>query len=86
MLKLGVIHYNWPGSDLEAFVQRASQIGYQYCELRIGDIWDGDPGTGEKTAEKTQRLLEKYGMQASAVDAGNDFLQADPADLGRVEP
>lgn len=80
--KLGVIHYNWPGYDLEGFAARASEIGYKYCELQIGDIWDGETDNGEATAIATRRLLEKYGMQASAVAAGNDFLQADPAALG----
>ena len=79
--KLGVIHYNWPGYDLEGFAARASEIGYKYCELQIGDIWDGETDNGEATAIATRRLLEKYGMQASAVAAGNDFLQADPAAL-----
>lgn len=79
--KLGVIHYNWPGYDLEGFAARASEIGYKYCELQIDDIWDGQSKNGEASAEKTRRLLEKYGMQASAVAAGNDFLQADPTAL-----
>ena len=79
--KIGAIHYNWPGHDLEAFAARASEIGYRYCELQIGDIWDGESKNGEKTAEETRRLLENYGMQAAAVAAGNDFLQADPAHL-----
>ena len=81
MAKIGAIHYNWPGYDLEGFARRASEIGYQYCELPIGDIWDGESKDGEKSAEATRELLAKYGMQASAVTAGNDFLQADPADL-----
>lgn len=77
--KIGVIHYNWPGFDLEGFMAKASQIGYRYCELRIGDVWDGQSKDGEKRAEATRRLVEKYGMQVSALEAGNDFLQADPA-------
>jgi len=79
--KIGVIHYNWPGYDLEGFLARASEIGYRYCELQIGDVWDGESENGEQTAEETRGLLEKYGMQASAVAAGNDFLQADPKEL-----
>jgi len=79
--KIGVIHYNWPGYDLEGFAQRASEIGYKYCELQIGDIWDGESQNGEKSAEETRQLLAKYGMQASAVAAGNDFIQADPDEL-----
>jgi sugar phosphate isomerase/epimerase len=79
--KIGVIHYNWPGYDLEGFARRASEIGYKHCELQINDIWDGQSREGERTAEQTRMLLEKYGMKASAVAAGNDFLQADPAEL-----
>lgn len=79
--KIGVIHYNWPGYDLEGFARRASEIGYQSCELQINDIWDGQSRDGEKTAEQTRKLLEKYGMKASAVAAGNDFLQLDPTEL-----
>ena len=81
MAKIGAIHYNWPGYDLEGFVRRASEIGYEHCELQIGDIWDGESKDGEKSAEAARELLAKYGMQASAVAAGNDFLQADPADF-----
>ena len=79
--KLGAIHYNWPGYDLEGFAARASEIGYKYCELQINDIWDGESKNGEASAEAARRLLGKYGMQASAVAAGNDFLQADSAEL-----
>lgn len=79
--KIGVIHYNWPGYDLEGFAARASEIGYEYCELQINDIWDGQSKDGEKTAEQTRRMLENHGIQVSAVAAGNDFLQADPKDL-----
>ena len=81
MAKIGAIHYNWPGCDLEGFARRASEIGYRYCELQIRDIWDGESKNGEQTAAATRELLAKYGMQASAVAAGNDFLQADARDL-----
>jgi len=79
--KIGVIHYNWPGYDLEGFAARASEIGYTSTELQIGDIWDGESAEGEKSAEAARALLEKHGMVASSVAAGNDFIQADPADL-----
>ncbi|MBT7550831.1 MAG: hypothetical protein HN611_19350, partial [Gemmatimonadetes bacterium] len=65
MAKIGAIHYNWPGYDLEGFVRRASEIGYEHCELQIGDIWDGESKDGEKSAEAARELLAKYGMQAS---------------------
>ena len=74
--KIGVTHYNWPGYDLEGFAARASEIGYRYCELQIGDIWDGESQNGEEEAENTRHLLDKYDLRVAAVAAGNDFLQA----------
>ena len=79
--KLGATHYNWPGYDLEGFAARASEIGYRYCELQIGDIWDGESKNGEETAANTRLLFDKYGLQVAAVAAGNDFLQAASVDL-----
>lgn len=79
--KIGVIHYNWPGFDLEGFLTKTSQIGYRYCELQVRDVWDGQSQEGEKGAESVRKLVEKHGMQVSALTAGNDFIQADPADL-----
>ncbi len=76
--KIGVIHYNWPGCDLEAFARRASEIGYTHCEIRAGDIWLDDAVDGAQRAEEVRALLERYGMAISAVEIGNDFLQADP--------
>ena len=79
--KLGAIHYNWPGYDLEGFAQRASEIGYTHCEVRASDIWTDDAVDGAHRAEEVRALLARYGMQISAVEIGNDFLQAAPADL-----
>ena len=79
--KLGAIHYNWPGYDLEGFAQRASEIGYTHCEVRASDIWTDDAVDGAHRAEEVRELLARYGMQISAVEIGNDFLQAAPADL-----
>ena len=79
--KIGVIHYNWPGYDLEGFAQRASEVGYTHCEVRAADIWVGDEVDGAHRAEEVRELLARYGMQVSAVEIGNDFLQADPVDL-----
>ena len=79
--KIGVIHYNWPGYSLEGFLERAAEIGYGYVELQVSDIWDGQSKNGEQTAEQTRELLEKHGLQASAVSAGNDFLQPTEEEL-----
>lgn len=79
--KIGVVHYNWPNYTFEGFLQRASEIGYKYTELMIGDIWDGKSPDGERTAEAARKLMEKYGMQASAVAAGNDFIQPTKEEL-----
>lgn len=79
--KIGVIHYNWPGYDLEGFARRASEIGYTHCEIRAGDIWLDDAVDGEHRAEEVRALLDRYGIAISAVEIGNDFLQANPADL-----
>ena len=77
--KLGVIHHNWPDYDLEGFFGRASQIGYTHCELNIADVWDGEASDPRSGAESVRQTMQAYGLQASAVAAGNDFLQADPA-------
>lgn len=79
--KIGVIHYNWPGYDLEGFAARAVEIGFEYCDLMLPDIWDDESTDGEKSAEKTRKLLDKHGLKVSAVGSANDFLQADPAVL-----
>ena len=76
--QIGVIHYNWPGYDFEGFVVRAREIGFECCELQIGDVWDDESTDGRKSAERTRQLLDKHGLKVSAVAAGNDFLQADP--------
>ena len=80
MATIGAIHYNWPG-DLEDFVRRASEIGYETCEIRAGDIWSDPVDGGQARAAEIGELLARHGMRASAVEIGNDFLQADPADL-----
>ncbi|SVD98086.1 uncharacterized protein METZ01_LOCUS450940, partial [marine metagenome] len=72
-----VIHYNWPGYDLEGFARRASEIGYKTCELQIGDIWDEDEDDDGRQAEAVRDMLAGYGMTVSAVAAGNDFIQAE---------
>ena len=79
--KIGVVHYNWPSLTFEQFLARASEIGYRYTEIQIRDIWDGKSRNGAKAAEEARTLLGKYGMQASAVAAGNDFIQPTKEEL-----
>ncbi len=81
MSTIGAIHYNWPGYDLEGFARRASEIGYESCELQIGDIWDETNDDGGRQAEVVRDMLAGHGIQVSAVAAGNDFIQANRADF-----
>ncbi len=76
MAKIGVIHYNFPGFDFEQFLRYCVDTGYQYVELQIGDVWDGkDPAAGpEKKAEAVRGQMDRLGLKASALSAGNDFL------------
>ena len=73
--KIGTVHYKWPDKNFEGFLRRASEIGYTYVELNIKDIWDGKSRNGEKSAEEARKTMEKYGIQASSVSAGNDFIK-----------
>jgi sugar phosphate isomerase/epimerase len=80
--RLGVIHYNWPGYEFEAFVQRAVEIGYRYCELDTPDFWDdARHDGGEASALAARKILDRHGLSVSAIAPRNDFLQADPDDL-----
>ena len=78
--RAGVIYYNWPGYGLEAFAQRAVEIGYAYCELQIRDIWD-NKDDGKAAAAAARKILDCYGLTVSAIAAQNDFLQVDPDQL-----
>ena len=78
--KLGVIHYNWPGYDLEGFVKRVAEIGFQYVELMISDLWDGTTDAqsdGRRGADAVRELLERFNIQASAISVNNNFLMLD---------
>lgn len=77
MAKIGVIHYNWPGFSLEEFLKFAAETGYRYVELQINDVWAPDIDDPERNAERVRKLVESYGLQVSALAAGNDFLQTD---------
>lgn len=77
MAKIGVIHYNWPGFLFEEFLKFAAETGYRYVELQINDVWTPDVDNPERNAERVRKLVESYGLQVSALAAGNDFLQVD---------
>jgi len=77
MQKLGVIHYNFPGFSFMDFLKYASKTGYKYVELQIGDVWNNDVANPEKKAEEVRKELESYGLQTSALAAGNDFVVLD---------
>ena len=79
--RLGVVHYNWPGYEFEAFVRRAVEIGYGYCELDTADFWDDSDAGGEAAAVAAREILDRHRLSVSALAPRNDFLQADPADL-----
>ena len=76
-MKYGVIHYNAPGDTFEEFLQYASETGFDSVEVALKDVWDPDKGEPEQQAEEAKVLLEKYGIEASALAAGNDFVQLD---------
>tara|TARA_B100000686_G_scaffold355066_1_gene469575 strand:+ start:2624 stop:3424 length:801 start_codon:yes stop_codon:yes gene_type:complete len=77
MTKIGVVHYNWPGYSLEEFAQRANEIGYSYTELQFSDVWEQDFKDGERAATNIREKLAGNGICISAIQAGNNFLQAD---------
>ena len=74
MAKIGVIHYNFPGLSFTDFLKYASQTGYGYVELQIGDVWDKDTENPERKAEEVKKEVESFGLKVSAVAAGNDFI------------
>ena len=69
---IGVIHYNWPGYDLEGFARRASEIGYKTCELQIGDIWDEDE---DDVGLLPFEHLDEVGIAGSDAVLVTDLLQ-----------
>ncbi len=74
MSKLGLIHYNYAGNSLEDFLKFTSDTGFGYVELAVGTVWNADTDDPEKNAEKVRELVESYGLQVSALGAGNDFV------------
>lgn len=77
MSKLGLIHYNYAGKSLDDFLQFTSETGFGYVELSVGDVWKSDTADPEKSAEAVREQVESYGLQVSALGAGNDFVVLD---------
>ena len=42
--------------------------------LQIGDVWNSETTDPEKNAEAVRKQVEGYGLQVSALAAGNDFV------------
>lgn len=78
-MKIGVIHYNFPGYSLEQFLDFVQETDYGYVELQIGDVWDEKVAAAEpeKAAERVRSLLDDREVRVSAVAAGNDFVVLD---------
>lgn len=78
--KFGLIHYNFPGYSMEDFLSYAQKTGFSYVEIQIGDVWrEGEPLDNAKSnAKSLKRAMNSHGLRASALAAGNDFVQLDP--------
>ena len=74
MSKLGLIHYNYASSSLDDFLKFTSETGFNYVELQIGDVWNSETANPEQNAEAVRKQVEGYGLQVSALAAGNDFV------------
>ena len=74
MSKLGLIHYNYASKSLDDFLKFTSETGFSYVELQIGDVWNSDTANPEQNAEVVRAQVEGYGLQVSALAAGNDFV------------
>ncbi len=89
MSKLGLIHYNYASSSLDDFLKFTSETGFGYVELQIGDVWSLETDNPEKNAETVRKQVESYGLQVSALAAGNDFVvleeKAIQAQVARME-
>ncbi|MFP3903682.1 MAG: sugar phosphate isomerase/epimerase family protein, partial [Armatimonadota bacterium] len=73
----GVIHYNTPADDFDEFIKWASETGFECCEVMLRDVWPDESEYQEDGAHKAKQILEEHGMFASALQAGNDFVQLD---------
>jgi len=74
-MKIGVIHYNFPGYSFTDFLKYASQTGYGYVELSTGgDVWGRGADNPERKAESVRKEVESFGLKVSALSAENDFI------------
>ena len=73
-MKIGVIHYNFPGYSFTDFLKYASQTGYGYVELSTADVWGRGVDNPEDKAEEVRKEVESFGLKVSALSAGNDFI------------
>jgi sugar phosphate isomerase/epimerase len=73
-MKIGVIHYNFPGYSFTDFLRYASETGYGYVELSTGDVWGREVDSPESKAEAVRKEVESFGLRVSALSAGNDFI------------
>lgn len=73
-MKIGVIHYNFPGYSLTDFLRYARETGYGYVELATGDVWGRDVENPEKKAEEVRKEVESFGLKIGNLSAGNDFI------------
>lgn len=74
MSRLGLIHYNYASNSLEDFLKFTSETGFGYVEIAVGTVWNADTDDPEKNAENVRELVESYGLEVSALGAGNDFV------------
>ena len=73
-MKIGVIHYNFPGYSFTDFLRYASETGYGCVELSIADVWDKEEDNPERKAEEVRKEVESFGLEISNLSAGNDFI------------
>jgi len=73
-MKIGVIHYNFPGFSFTDFLNYASETGFGYLELSVADVWGEGVENPEKKAEEVKKQVESLGLKVSALSAGNDFI------------
>lgn len=79
MPKFGLIHYNYASKSLDDFLKFTSETGFGYVELQISDVWHAETADAEKNAELVRQQVAAYGLQVSALAAGNDFVMLEEA-------